>query len=44
MQKITKSIRIDPELWKKIRVRVAETDVDISSFVEGAIKKELENK
>ena len=44
MEKVSKSIRIDPELWKKIKVYVAEGDTDISSFIETAIRKELEKK
>ncbi len=41
MAKVTKSLKIDPELWKKVKVYVAKKDTDISSFVERAIKKAL---
>lgn len=41
MPKITKSIRVDAELWKKVKVHVAESEVDISSFIEDAIKEKL---
>ena len=44
MSKITKSIRVDAELWKKVKVRVAESEVDISSFIEDAIKEKLGKK
>ena len=44
MSKITKSFRVDGELWKKVKVRVAETDTDISSFIEDAIKEKLVKK
>ena len=41
MSKITKSFRVDGELWKRVKVKVAETDTDISSFIEDAIKERL---
>jgi len=44
MPKITKSIRVDSELWKKVKVHVAESEVDISSFVEDSIKERLQKK
>jgi len=44
MSKITKSFRVDPELWKKVKVHVAETDNDLSSFIEEALKEKLNKK
>jgi hypothetical protein len=44
MAKITKSFRIDAELWKKIKVHVAQFETDISSFIEDAVKKQLKDK
>ncbi len=44
MQKITKSIRIDPELWKEVKIQSTKEDKDISSFIEQALKKELHKK
>ena len=44
MTKITKSIRINDTLWKEVKVHVAQTDNDISSFVESAIKDKLKKK
>ena len=44
MSKITKSFRVDAELWKKVKVHVAESETDISSFIEDAIKKSLKEK
>ena len=42
MQKITKSFRVDPELWKEVKIYVAKGDnLDISSFIEQAIKDKL---
>ena len=44
MGKITKSIRVDPELWKEVKVQSAKDGVDISSFIELAIRKALNKK
>ena len=44
MPKITKSIRVDSELWKKVKVHVAESEVDISSFIENIIKEKLKRQ
>ena len=44
MPKITKSFRVSPELWKKVKIHVAETDDDISSFIESALNEKLGKK
>lgn len=44
MKRVTKSFRVDPELWTAVKVHVAKKGDDISSFIEQAIKKELEKK
>ena len=44
MTKTTKSIRIEDSLWKEVKVHVAKTDTDISSFIEDAIKDKLNKK
>ncbi|KKM68971.1 hypothetical protein LCGC14_1455590 [marine sediment metagenome] len=44
MKRVTKSIKINPELWREIKIHVAKIDTDISSFVESAIKKALKSK
>lgn len=44
MSKITKSIRVDAEVWKEVKIHVAKTDDDISSFIECAIKEKLSKK
>lgn len=42
---VTKSIRIDPKLWKKVKIYVAENDLeDISTFIEKALERELKGK
>lgn len=44
MPKITQSIRIDENLWKEVKIHVAKTDDNISSFIESAIKSKLGKK
>lgn len=44
MGKITKSLRVDEALWREVKVHVAKTGDDISSFVESAIKEKLKDK
>jgi len=44
MVKVTKSFRVNPELWTEVKIYVAKKGLDISSFIEQAIKKELEKK
>lgn len=41
MSKITKSLRINPDVWKDVKIHVAKTDGDISSFIEDAIMEKL---
>lgn len=44
MKRVTKSIKINPSLWKKVKIHVAETDTDISSFIESLIEGKLGKK
>ncbi len=41
MERITKSFRVNPELWKEIKIHAAKNETDISSFIEEAIKEKL---
>ncbi len=41
MGRVTKSLKIDPELWKKIKVYSAEKEIDISEYIEELVKKDL---
>lgn len=40
----TTSIRIDPDLWKKAKMKALENDVNIGQFIEELIKRELNKK
>ena len=46
MSKTTKSFRVDPVFWKEVKVHVAQNDsvVDISSFIEQALREKLGKK
>jgi len=44
MSKTTKSFRVNPNLWKEVKIHVAKTEDDLSSFIESAIKEKLKEK
>jgi hypothetical protein len=41
MKKETTSIKIDPKLWKKVKIHCITQETQISEFLEGLIKKKL---
>jgi len=36
------SIKVDPELWKEVKIQAIREDLEVSEFMERAIKRELE--
>ena len=40
-KRVTTSIKIDPELWKKAKIYSIEKGVDLSELIENLLKKEL---
>lgn len=38
------SLRIDPELWKEVKIEAIRRDIDTSELVEVALRKELGGK
>ena len=44
MERVTKSLKIDPEVWKAVKVHCAKEDLEISDFIETIVKKELGKK
>lgn len=36
------SIKVDPELWKEVKIQAIREDVEISEFMDRAIKRELD--
>jgi hypothetical protein len=43
-EKITKSFRVSPDLWKEVKIHVAKGETDISSFIEDALKEKLKKE
>ena len=41
MERKTTSLKIDPELWKRVKKHCIDRDMDISDFVEELLKNNL---
>jgi len=35
------SIRVDPELWKEVKIEAIRRDIEVSELVESCLRKEL---
>lgn len=44
MARKTTSLKIDEELWKKVKISCILKGIDISDYLENLIKKDLEKK
>jgi len=44
MTRKTTSIKINPQIWKKVKINCINKDMDISDYLEGLIKKDLNRK
>jgi len=44
MERETKSLKVNPVLWKNIKEYCVREDISISSYIEGLIKKDLNLK
>jgi len=44
MVRKTTSLKIDEELWKKVKIKCIEEDIGISEFIEKALKESLNKK
>ena len=40
----TTSLKIDEELWKKVRIHCIQNNIEISEFIEELIKEKLKKK
>ena len=40
-KRVTTSIKIDPELWKKAKIYCIENNLDLSQLIEKLIREEL---
>ncbi|MBU0907854.1 MAG: hypothetical protein KKD18_05660 [Nanoarchaeota archaeon] len=43
-EKITKSFRVEPKLWTEVKVYCAGHNLDLSSFLEDALKEKLKKQ
>jgi post-segregation antitoxin (ccd killing protein) len=41
-QKEVTSIRVDPDLWKEVKIQAIREDIEVSELMERAIKHEFE--
>ena len=41
MERKTTSIKMDPELWKRVKKHCIDEEIDISEFIEDLLKKNL---
>ncbi len=44
MERKTTSIKIDPEVWKQVKIHCATQEIEICDFLEGVLKKVLKEK
>ena len=44
MQRKTTSIKIDPELWKKVKILCINKGIDVSIYLEELIKKDMQKR
>ena len=44
MTRKTTSLKVDEELWKKVKIRCIEEDIEISKFTEEALKGRLKKR
>ncbi len=43
-KRVTKSIKIDPDLWTDVKIHCAKEHSDMSDYIEDLIKKDLKKK
>lgn len=41
MEKVTKSLKISAEIWRKIKIHCAEKEITVSQYIEELVKKDL---
>ena len=41
MERKTTSIKIDPEVWKQVKIYCATQEIEICDYLEGLLKKDL---
>lgn len=43
MGKKTTSLKVDPELWKKVKKKCIDDEIEVSEYIEMLIKKDMVN-
>ena len=41
MQRVTKSLKISPDIWKEAKKHCIDVDIQLSEYIEELIKKDL---
>lgn len=44
LKRKTTSIKVSPDLWRKVKIHCIENSIEISDWLESIIKKQLGNK
>jgi len=44
MEKSTQSLKVDPQIWKEVKVHCAKEGITISEFIESLIKEKIKKK
>ena len=39
--RVTKSLKIEPDVWKEAKKKAIDKDIELSTYIEGLIKKDL---
>lgn len=42
-ERVTTSIKVDPHLWKEVKIHCLTNDMEVSEFIEVAIKKAMKS-
>ena len=40
-ERVTRSLKINPQLWKELKLHCVKKDIEISSFIEQVIREKL---
>ena len=43
-ERVTTSLKIDPKLWKRVKMKALEREIKLYELVETALKKEIEKE
>ena len=40
--RVTKSLKIEPDIWKEAKIKAIGKDIELSEYIEGLIRQDLE--